>query len=75
MRTRHEVGTAVTVTAHDVELFRYTYRPDTPAFECPAPYFHPLRTLAGEVVFPADGLCRNPLEGRCIRAKFVRSSV
>ncbi|HEX9336317.1 MAG TPA: PmoA family protein [Pseudonocardiaceae bacterium] len=50
MRTLHEIGAAVTVTAHDVELFRYTYRPDTPAFECPTPYFHPLRTLAGEVV-------------------------
>jgi hypothetical protein len=50
VKTVHEIGTAVTVTAHDVELFRYTYRPDTPPYECPAPYFHPLRTLAGQVV-------------------------
>ena len=50
MKTVHELGTALTVTAHDVELFRYIYRPDTPPSECPAPYFHPLRTLAGEVV-------------------------
>ncbi|ALG15357.1 hypothetical protein AOZ06_37615 [Kibdelosporangium phytohabitans] len=31
-------------------LFRYTYRPDTPAFECPCPSFHPLRSLDGDVV-------------------------
>jgi methane monooxygenase PmoA-like len=50
MRTLHELGKALTVSVGDVELFRYVYRPDTPAFECEAPYFHPLRTLAGEVV-------------------------
>ena len=50
MRTVHEIGTALSVSEGDVELFRYTYRPDIPAFECPTPYFHPLRTLAGEVV-------------------------
>lgn len=48
--TVHEIGRAVTVSAHGVELFRYTYVPDTPAFECACPHFHPLRTLAGEVV-------------------------
>jgi hypothetical protein len=46
----HEVGSAVTVTAHGVELLRYTYQPQLPAFECPSPYFHPLRSLAGDVV-------------------------
>jgi hypothetical protein len=48
--TVHDSGTVLTATEHDIELFRYTYLPDTPAFEGPAPYFHPLRTLAGEVV-------------------------
>jgi hypothetical protein len=46
----HDVGSAVSVSTAGVELLRYTYRPDIPAFECPAPYFHPLRDLAGEVV-------------------------
>ena len=50
MTTTHELGRSITVSAGDVDLFRYTYCPDTPAFECPAPHFHPLRTLRGEVV-------------------------
>jgi Methane oxygenase PmoA len=32
------------------ELFRYSYRPQVPAAESPRPYFHPVRTLAGDVV-------------------------
>ncbi len=43
-------GPALTATTDEVELFRYTYLPDTPPFECPCPYFHPLRTLAGRTV-------------------------
>jgi hypothetical protein len=43
-------GKALTLTARGVELFRYVYRPDTPAFECPSPSFHPLRTLDGDTV-------------------------
>jgi hypothetical protein len=43
-------GGTLTLTARGVELFRYTYRPDVPAFECPCPSFHPLRTLDGDVV-------------------------
>ncbi|UJW29348.1 PmoA family protein [Saccharothrix sp. AJ9571] len=39
-----------TVSEGDVELLRYTYRPDIDAFECPSPSFHPLRTLDGDVV-------------------------
>jgi len=31
-------------------LFRYVYEPGTPAVESPKPYFHPLRTLAGNEV-------------------------
>lgn len=50
---------ALTATVGDVELFRYTYRPDTPAFECPCPYFHPLRTLVGETV-----TCHRPHDHR-----------
>ena len=46
----HEVGSCVSVSTAGVELLRYTYSPRIPAFECPAPYFHPLRDLAGEVV-------------------------
>ena len=46
----HDVGSGVSIFAAGVELLRYTYRCDAPAFECPAPYFHPLRDLAGEVV-------------------------
>ena len=38
------------VSARGVELFRYVYAADLPRFECPSPYFHPLRTLAGDVV-------------------------
>nr|WP_232328508.1 PmoA family protein [Kibdelosporangium sp. MJ126-NF4]CEL22908.1 FIG01123381: hypothetical protein [Kibdelosporangium sp. MJ126-NF4]CTQ90048.1 FIG01123381: hypothetical protein [Kibdelosporangium sp. MJ126-NF4] len=43
-------GRTLTLMGADAELFRYTYRPDTPAFECPCPSFHPLRTLDGDVV-------------------------
>ena len=36
---------------HDgLELYRYVYRPCSPTVESPRPYFHPLRTLAGDVV-------------------------
>ena len=34
----------------DTELFRYNYRPQVPAVESPRPYFHPVRTLTGDVV-------------------------
>jgi Family of unknown function (DUF6807) len=43
-------GRALTLTVRGVELFRYTYRPDIPAFECPCPAFHPIRSLDGDVV-------------------------
>jgi hypothetical protein len=32
------------------ELFRYVYRPAEPELESPRPYFHPVRTLGGDVV-------------------------
>jgi hypothetical protein len=46
----HALDRAVSVTAGDVELFTYVYRPDTPVLESPKPYLHPIRTLAGDVV-------------------------
>lgn len=46
----HEMGSGISVRARDVELLRYTYRDSTPARECPAPHFHPLRDLNGEIV-------------------------
>lgn len=39
-----------TVEAGGVELARYVYRPDHPQLESPKPYFHPMRTLDGDVV-------------------------
>lgn len=40
----------VSVYDGDVELFRYTFVPDSPQFESPKPYLHPIRTRAGHVV-------------------------
>lgn len=34
----------------DTKLFRYIYQPDTEQRESPKPYFHPLKTLAGNTV-------------------------
>lgn len=48
--TRHEEASELTVTAAGRELLRYHYRPRLDPFECPSPYFHPLRTLSGGVV-------------------------
>ncbi|MER6828068.1 PmoA family protein [Streptosporangium sp. NPDC000563] len=42
--------TAFTLTGHGVELLGYTFGSDAAPSECPAPYFHPLRTLGGQVV-------------------------
>jgi hypothetical protein len=43
-------GRALTVHYGDTELARYVYDPDDPQLESPRPYFHPLRTLAGDVI-------------------------
>lgn len=45
-----DAGAHVTATHDGVELCRYVYRPDEPAVESPRPYFHPVRTLAGDLV-------------------------
>jgi hypothetical protein len=42
--------TEVTALSDDRELFRYVFRPDDAQLESPRPYFHPLRTLAGDLV-------------------------
>ncbi|MFI7610554.1 PmoA family protein [Nonomuraea terrae] len=50
LQATHTLGRSVAVTAGDVELFTYTYRPDTPVLESPKPYLHPIRTLGGAPV-------------------------
>jgi Methane oxygenase PmoA len=41
---------SVSVTADSTELFRYVYEPTDAQLESPRPYFHPVRTLAGDAV-------------------------
>ncbi|WP_308249868.1 PmoA family protein [Sphaerisporangium fuscum] len=48
--TVEDTGTELVAGAGGVELMRYVYRPEMPAFEAPKPYAHPLRTLRGDVV-------------------------
>lgn len=43
-------GAALTASHDGVALCRYVYRPPEPAVESPRPYFHPVRTLTGDVV-------------------------
>ncbi|MFC6081881.1 DUF6807 domain-containing protein [Sphaerisporangium aureirubrum] len=45
-----DTGTELVAEADGVELLRYAHRPDMPPREGRKPYFHPLRTLAGDVV-------------------------
>lgn len=46
----HEHGRSIGVGAGGVEILRYVYAADSPAFEAPKPYLHPLRTLSGALV-------------------------
>jgi len=46
----HTVGDAVYFAFAGTTLFRYAYEPKIDAWETPKPYFHPLRTLSGELV-------------------------
>ena len=50
LRANHAVGQSITVSTRDVDLFTYTYQPDTPLLESPKPYLSPIRTLTGDVV-------------------------
>jgi hypothetical protein len=50
-------GRSLRLSHAGAELFRYVYRPDDPQVESPRPYFHPVRTLRGDLVTshrPAD---------------------
>ncbi len=49
MTLRHG-DTEVTASWKDRELFRYVYLPSDPQLESPRPYFHPVRTLRGDLV-------------------------
>ncbi|PSK93838.1 methane monooxygenase PmoA-like [Haloactinopolyspora alba] len=46
----HEHGLSLRIGAGGRELARYVYRPWDRQLESPRPYFHPLRTLGGDVV-------------------------
>lgn len=50
MMSLHDDGTALTAACEATELFRYVYRPPDPTRESPRPYFHPVRTLGGDVI-------------------------
>ena len=52
MNTRliHALHSYLDLRYGERRLFRYVYAPDTPPVESPKPYFHPLRTLAGNTV-------------------------
>jgi hypothetical protein len=50
MRLVHAVGEAVELRRGPDLLFRYVYESEVDPVESPKPYFHPLRTLAGEEV-------------------------
>jgi Family of unknown function (DUF6807) len=41
---------ALVVSVGEVEVATYVFRPDAPASEAPKPYFHPLRSLSGDVL-------------------------
>lgn len=45
-----DTGTELIAQFDDVEVMRYVYRPSMPDTESPKPYFHPLRTLTGNIV-------------------------
>ena len=48
--SRREDESRLSVTVGRSEILRYHYLPELAAFECPSPYFHPLRTLGGGAV-------------------------
>lgn len=50
LRLVHDHGLAVSVHSGPTELLRYVYQPWDAQLEAPRPYFHPLRTLGGDVV-------------------------
>lgn len=50
LRVLHDLDRAVTVTRDGTPLLTYVYAPDDVQLESPRPYFHPVRTLGGDVV-------------------------
>src|SRR5918998_6394752 len=50
LRLTHMLHDRVVLGYGDRPLFDYVYAPDVDPRESPKPYFHPLRTLAGNVV-------------------------
>ncbi|AYY15589.1 hypothetical protein EF847_16310 [Actinobacteria bacterium YIM 96077] len=46
----HEHGRSLRIRYGERELTRYVYEPWDPQLESPRPYFHPVRTLRGDVV-------------------------
>ncbi len=46
----HTFHDALELRAGNVTLFRYVYEPDTPQLESPRPFFHPVHSLAGDLV-------------------------
>ena len=46
----HEHGRSLAVSYREQPLVRYVYRPWDPQLESPRPYFHPIASLAGDVV-------------------------
>ena len=46
----HEYGRSLRARWQGVDLFEYVYGPDDAQVESPRPYFHPVRTLGGELV-------------------------
>ena len=45
-----ETEDALVFRSGDQELTRYVFAPQDPTYESPRPYFHPIRTLEGDLV-------------------------
>jgi hypothetical protein len=50
LRLTHRINDAVELAYGGTTLFRYVYMPDTAPKESPKPYFHPVQTLAGNLI-------------------------
>lgn len=50
LTVRHDVDWSVQVAHQGHDLLTYVYAPDDPQRESPRPYFHPVRTLGGDLV-------------------------
>lgn len=46
----HDIDWSVQVAHRDQDLLTYVYAPDDAQLESPRPYFHPIRTLGGDLV-------------------------